>query len=328
MAPTSPRRASPRFPAPPPAEDPVALSRLAVETALRHGFAAAGILAAEAPRSWPLYRAWLDAGRHGEMAWLERDADARRSFSSILPFTKSVLAVARAVPPGGPGNVARYARGEDYHAVVRRALHAVARELRPRFPKGSHFRACVDTAPLLEREIAVRAGLGFLGKSGLLIVPGVGSHVVLGELLVDVALAPTAPGVDASLDRCGACTACLDDCPTDAFVGPRLLDARRCLSYLTIEKRSPFTPEEEAALGGRLFGCDVCQDVCPWNGPLARPAPFEGEGAGAASLDAEEVAALDEPAFLERFATSAIFRATRDGLVRNAEATLRARVSA
>ncbi len=285
----------------------------------RHGFVASGVLRADAPRSWRIHRSWLDAGHHGEMAWLERDSQARRRFDSILPYCASILSVARAVPPGGPGNVARYARGPDYHHAVRQALHDVAEELRPLAPEGTHFRVCVDTAPLLEREVAARCGVGFIGKNGMLIVPGAGSHVVLGELLTDVEMTPTAPLIDPALDRCGACTACLVACPTQAFLGPRLLDARKCLSYLTIEKRSPFTAAEETALGGRLFGCDDCQDVCPWNAAL--PA---GDGpAPPASLDPESIATMTEEIFQRLFARSAIWRATRDGLVRNAWAALR-----
>jgi epoxyqueuosine reductase len=214
--------------------------------------------------------------------------------------------------------VAQYAWGEDYHRVVRRHLKAVVEDLRALAPRGSHFRVCVDTAPLLEREIAARAGLGFLGKNGLLIVPGLGSHVVLGEVLTDVVLAPTASPRDPGADRCGACTACLDACPTSAFVAPRVLDARRCISYLTIEKRTPFTEAEEASLSGRLFGCDACQDVCPFN--VARGAgPLEG----AASLDPEEILALSAEAFRARFFGSAIWRATHEGLARNAAAAVR-----
>jgi epoxyqueuosine reductase len=308
----------PRRPPPPLPDDPAGLSRAAVDSARAHGFAAAGVLAASSPISFDRYRDWLDRGLHGEMAYLERDAAARRRFDAVLPFTRAVLAVARAIPGGGPGNVAQYARGEDYHRVVRRHLKAAIEDLRPLAPKGARFRVCVDTAPLLEREIAVRAGLGFLGKNGLLIVPGLGSHVVLGEVLTDVELAPTAAPADPGANRCGTCTACLDACPTSAFLAPRVLDARKCISYLTIEKRTPFTPADEAAASGRLFGCDDCQDVCPFN--AARGArPF----GPAASLDPEEILTLDATGFRARFFDSAIWRATPEGLARNAAAALR-----
>lgn len=310
----------PRRPPPPEPADPAALSRAAVEAALARGFVAAGILAASRPLTWDRFRDWLREGRHAEMAYLERDAAARMRFDSILPFAKSVVAVARPVPDTGRGNVAAYARGEDYHRVVRRHLKGVVEELVPLAPKGAHFRVCVDTAPLLEREVAVRAGLGFIGKNGMLIIPGVGSHVVLGEVLTDVTLAPTAAPLARDSDRCGSCTACLEACPTRAFVAPRVLDSAKCLSYLTIEKRGAFTPCEEAALGGRLFGCDDCQAVCPFNAALGLEAPARGP---AASLDPEEILALDEEGFRRRFFRSAIWRATFSGLARNARAAVR-----
>jgi epoxyqueuosine reductase len=291
-----------------------------VASARARGFVAAGILAASRPLSWDRFRDWLREGRHAEMVFLERDAAARMRFDSILPFTKSVIAVARTVPGTGRGNVAAYARGEDYHRVVRRHLKGVVDDLKPLAPKGSHFRVCVDTAPLLEREIAVRAGLGFVGKNGMLIVPGVGSHVVLGEILTDVTLAPSVSSFAEGADRCGSCTACLDACPTRAFVAPRVLDSAKCLSYLTIEKRGPFTEAEEGALGGRLFGCDDCQDVCPFNAALDPEGAARGP---AASLDPEEILALDEEGFRRRFFHSAIWRATWSGLARNARAAVR-----
>ncbi len=153
----------------------------------------------------------------------------------------------------------------------------------------------------------------------MLIVPGVGSHVVLGEVLTDLALAPTATTVDGTWEKCGGCRACLDGCPTSAILAPRVVDARRCLSYLTIEKRSPFTPEEESWLEGRLFGCDDCQDVCPYN---SGPRWSETVEEPPASLDPVEIASLDDSAFEARFARSAVRRATPEGLRRNARAAL------
>jgi epoxyqueuosine reductase len=235
--------------------------------------------------------------------------------------------VAFPVPAGPEGNVARYARGDDYHRVVRSLLKEVGADLRVSSPPGTHVRVCVDTAPLLEREIALRAGLGFIGKNGLLIVPGVGSHVVLGELLTDVPLgSPGAEPVvspELGFDECGDCRACLDSCPTGAFLAPPTLDARKCLSYLTIEKRGPLDAWEEESLDGRLFGCDVCQDVCPWNAAASRP---DRGGSGAAFppawLDPADVAGLDAPGFRKTFFRTALWRATASGLSRNARAAL------
>ncbi len=313
------RRSGPRFPPAPPPDDPFGLSRLAVRAARERGFVAAGVVSGVEAKGWTAFREFLDRGLHGGMAWLERDADARRRLDSILPFARAALCVAREVPPGGTGNVARYARGEDYHDAVRRELKAVVAVLRRAAPPGAHFRVCVDTAPLLEREWAVRAGLGFVGKNGMLIVPGVGSHVVLGEVLTDLALAPTATSVDATWGRCGGCAACLEQCPTGAILEPRVVDARRCLSYLTIEKRGPFTAGEEAWLEGRLFGCDDCQDACPYN---AGPRWSDAVAEPAASLDPAAAVALDDAAFEERFGRSALRRATPEGLRRNARAAL------
>jgi len=161
--PPAPARA-PRFPPPPLPEDPAALSRAAVEFARAEGFAAAGVVAASTPVSFEAFAAWIAGGHHGEMVWLERDFEPRRRWDSVLPFVRALIAVAREVPGRGEGNVARYARGEDYHRVVRRHLKRVVERLRPLAPKGSHFRTCVDTAPLLERDAAVRAGLGSIGR--------------------------------------------------------------------------------------------------------------------------------------------------------------------
>jgi epoxyqueuosine reductase len=316
------RKKPPRFPPPGPPDDPAALGKKAISLALASGFCAAGVLTARAPLTWDRFWAWVRAGFAGEMEWLVRDASARQDFAHILPHTRSVLSVARLVLEGEPGNVARYARGEDYHVTVRKGLHRVAAELKKSCPSGTHFRVCVDTAPLLEREVAARAGLGFIGKNGLLIIPGTGSHVVLGELLTDVDLGPSSSPAEQdhpkpSFSECGSCTACLDSCPTSAFVAPALLDARLCISYLTIEKREGFSPEEASAIGDHLFGCDECQDVCPWNSPLSRHLTRR---TAEASLDVEKVLDLTREEFERRFSESAISRAGWSGLLRNARA--------
>ena len=314
------RRTGPRFPPALTPDDPVGLSRRAVRAALEQGFAAAGVVAGSRAEGWAGFRAFLDAGRHGEMAFLERDAEARREPRVDPPLRegRALRGPRGAAGRGGERRALRPRRG----LPRRRPARAEGRRqqvMRDAAPPGAHFRVCVDTAPVLEREWAARAGLGFVGKNGMLIVPGVGSHVVLGELLTDLALAPTAAAVDATWERCGGCSACLDSCPTSAILAPRVVDARRCLSYLTIEKRAPFTPDEESWLEGRLFGCDDCQDVCPWN---AGTRWNETVPEPPASLDPAGLASLDDARFEERFARSAVRRATPDGLRRNARAAL------
>ena len=257
---------------------PSDFSRAAVRAALDQGFVAAGVAAGPLSEGWTGFRAFLDGGLHGEMEFLERDSEARRSLDSILPYAKAALCVAREVPPGGAGNVARYARGEDYHDAVRRELKAVVASLRRMAPQGAHFRVCVDTAPVLEREWAVRAGLGFVGKNGMLIVPGVGSHVVLGEVLTDLALAPTATTWDGTWEKCGGCRACLDGCPTSAILAPRVVDARRCLSYLTIEK----TQRLHAGRGIVAGGPDLRLRRLPGRLPVQLRASLPRERGGAA----------------------------------------------
>jgi epoxyqueuosine reductase len=218
-----------------------------------------------------------------------------------------------------PARVARYAQGPDYHHVLRERLKQLGDWLRNERP-GSWGRAVVDTAPLLERDFARRAGLGWFGKNTMLIHPRRGSWFVLGGLLCDVELAPTGAF---EANHCGTCTACLDACPTGAFVAPHVLDARRCTSYLTIELRRDVPEEQRPAVGDWLFGCDICQEICPWN----RKAP-PGEAALAprgdlAALDARELLGLSESEFMERFQGTALYpRPGRAVVLRNAALVL------
>lgn len=242
---------------------------------------------------------WLEAGRHGEMGYLarpdavERRRDPRRS----LDGARSVIVVTHHYGSGGAqselpdvGLIARYARGRDYHRVVKgrlrellRAIEAEARRLG--VADGVEGRGHVDTGPLLERELAQRAGIGWFGRNTMLIDPQRGSYFVLGALLIDLALPPDAPF---EADRCGSCHACLDACPTGALLGrdetgAPVIDATRCISYLTIELRGPIPEELRPAIGNRVFGCDICQEVCPWNGrfPAEQPeADYAARGPG------------------------------------------------
>jgi epoxyqueuosine reductase len=215
--------------------------------------------------------------------------------------------------------VARYARGEDYHDVLRRRLGELLNWLREQSP-GCRGRAVVDTAPLLERDFARRAGLGWFGKNTMLLNKRLGSFFFLGALLTDVPLRPDPPHESA---HCGTCTACLDACPTGAFTGPGWLDSRRCISYLTIELRGSVPEDLRPGLGNWVFGCDVCQEVCPWNrkAPVGAEPQLSGRP-DLVQLDPVELLGLSEEAFRHRFRGTALMRARRRGLLRNAALVL------
>ncbi len=263
-----------------PVVDPVAARDLALTLARGHGFHRVAIVPVIASARHALYQAWLAAGHHGEMAYLAspEHVAAKADPRALVAGARTLLVTALAYGgEPGPipadrlrGTIARYARGTDYHLVVRDRLRALADDLARALGRPLVARPCVDAAPLAERELAFQGGLGFVAKNTMIIAPGLGSYVVLGELLLDVELAPTAAAPERT--RCGTCSACLDACPTGAFVDPFVLDARRCISYLTIEHDGPIPVELRAAIGDRIFGCDVCQEVCPWNAG-ERPAP-------------------------------------------------------
>jgi epoxyqueuosine reductase len=226
------------------------------------GFHRVGIVPVEPARRHDVYAAWLAAGHAGEMAYLASSSDERRDVRALMPEARTVVVVALAYA-GADGAVARYARGPDYHLVMKDRLHALAERIAARAGRPVAARPCVDTAPVLERDLAERAGVGFVAKNTMLIAPGLGSYVLLGELLLDVDAAPTAD--EPARKRCGACRLCLDACPTGAFVDAYVLDARRCISYLTIEITGAIPRALRPAVGTRIFGCDVCQEVCPFN---------------------------------------------------------------
>ncbi len=304
-----------------------ALTRTLKERALELGFARAGVADAEVlePEGERL-RAYVAAGRHGEMGYMEDTAEVRvdPAHAKMLPGARSVLALvapyARPSAPVGPspGRIARYAHGRDYHTVLNRRVRKLEKLLRG---LGHEARASVDTRPVYERAWAQRAGVGFIGKNCCLIVPGLGSHVFLACVVTTAALVPDAP----MKERCGSCTLCLEGCPTGAFVGPRELDARRCISYLTIEKRGPIPEELRAPIGEWIYGCDVCQDVCPYNrtapADASTTAPFAHDARWDA-LRAEDLLAMDEEAFWKVAEGSAVKRAGVDGMARNAAIVL------
>jgi len=250
---------------------PEEIARRVVDAARRLGFHRVGIAPVEPAPGHDRFRAWLDAGYAGEMAYLADPAAVaqRRDVRSLLPEARSVVVVAlsyggAAAPvAAGRGVIARYARGRDYHMVMKEKLRALADDLAAGLGRPVLSRPCVDTAPVLERDLGERARLGFIGKNTLLIAPGLGSTILLGELLLDVVAAPTAEA--SPRRRCGTCRACLDVCPTGAFVDAHVLDARRCISYLTIEHLGTIPRDLRPKMGAMIFGCDICQDVCPFN---------------------------------------------------------------
>ena len=289
--------------------------------ALAAGFDLVGIATLGAPETTKHFDDWLAAGHHGEMSYLERGAELRRDARRPVAGMVSALVVALnygGTQPAGP--VARYARFTDYHRVMWDKLDALLEWVSAELP-GVKGRSFVDSGPVLERDLAQRAGLGWFGKNTLLINPQLGSFFFLGALFLDVALTPDDPFIT---DHCGTCTRCLDACPTQAFVAPHVLDARRCISYLTIEVRGAHTPEQAAMVGDHLFGCDVCQEVCPWNAKFSRAAT-EAAFAPRAELvepDIAGFAAMGDAEFRTRFGDSPLARAKPAGLKRNAAAVL------
>ncbi|MGH7222663.1 MAG: tRNA epoxyqueuosine(34) reductase QueG [Gemmataceae bacterium] len=307
------------------------------------GFELVGIAPAAESDGFDRLRDWLARGFAGTMEYMRRHGDARRHPSSILPEVRSVVMVAMNYRPrrraGGvsplilhpgenqganaprspTGRISRYARGTDYHDVLRDRLNRLLDWLRQERPD-CLGRGVVDTAPLLERDFARRAGLGWFGKNTMLLNKRLGSYFFIGGLLTNLELVCDAPHTAA---HCGTCTACLDACPTNAFVAPGLLDARRCISYLTIEHRGDVPEDLRSGLGDWLFGCDVCQEVCPWN----RKAPPGTEPALQGRPDLEkvdliELLGLSEEAFRRRFRGTALMRTKRRGLLRNAALVL------
>ena len=288
--------------------------------ARRAGFHACGVARAVALDPRPL-DALLAMGGEADMIWLRTQREERLDPARLLPGVRSVVAVALAhhagdAPgaPEGAGEIARYARGRDYHAVMKRRLRALAAELSAADPDARTLPTC-DVAPVMEKVWAERAGIGWIGKNGCLITPEHGSWVVLGTILLDRALEPDAPHPD----RCGSCAACLPACPTGAIPAPGVVDARRCVSYWTIERRGEIPPTMAGRLGRWVFGCDDCQTVCPWNAaarvgsdPELLPRP------GREALPIDDLLALTEDEYRQRFYGTSLARARYDGLLRNA----------
>lgn len=306
--------------------------------ALALGFDAVAIASVAPLAAQTRYETWLELGRHGDMAWLatnehrERRADPER----LLAGVRSIVCVALHHVPGRDaardarlGRIARYSAGEDYHRVMRDKLGSLERWIATSLLPGATALAYADTGALLERAWAERAGLGWTGKHAGLISRERGSWFLLGEILVDRALAPDlAPGDEALAGQhCGTCTRCIELCPTRAIIAPFEVDARRCISYLTIEHRGSIPLAMRPLMGDWVFGCDVCQDVCPWNrfAPPARESRLHARELQ--GWDLVRFLALDERAFEALFATSPIRRTGRAGFLRNVCVALGNRVA-
>ena len=296
-------------------------------SALALGFTSVGFASASAAPHAERLHAWLAAGRHGTMRWMARDPDRRADPRLVLRGARTVISVSlsyyRGECPaegnGAPrGRIARYAWGRDYHKRIRRRLRLLARAIRERCP-GATWLAYVDTGPVLDRAWAERAGLGWIGKNTNVIAPVRGSYSFLGEILTDLALEPDAP----ARNHCGTCARCIAACPTGAIVGPYQLDARRCISYLTIEHRGAIPVELRPAIGSRIFGCDDCQEVCPWN-RFAVPTqdPEFADRPEQKTPELIPLLTLDEEAFRTRYQGTAILRAKRAGFARNVAVAL------
>ncbi len=306
-----------------------------VSLCLDVGFALAGVCPAEQSEHEAELRQWLAQGKHGSMDYLARNTELRLDPAKMQPGARSIIMVAdqygvrETAPPSEPdsspenaqptGKIARYAQGNDYHVVMKRRLHQLCDSLREQAPD-HEFRAFVDTAPVLEREHAARAGLGWIGKHTLLIHPERGSWLLLGGILTTLPIeAPTEQ--HAVTDHCGSCTRCIDECPTGAIT-PYSVDARKCISYLTIERRLPIDESFDEQIGEWIFGCDICQEVCPHNSPRP-PGADLGEMNEAylptkTGFDLLNVLGWSEDDRRSEFKSSSLKRATLDMMKRNA----------
>jgi epoxyqueuosine reductase len=302
------------------------------QRALELGFDACRFASAEPPASFPQFERWLRDGCHGAMAYLERGAAKRADPSRILPDVRTVIVLAAAHTPApgdsridstreGPegagttlGLVARYARHNDYHEVLAGPLKALSLVVNSAGGPGTRSLAYTDTGPILERDLAQRAGIGFIGKHTGLIRPDAGNWFLLAEILTTLEIEPDDP----QRNRCGTCVRCIQACPTGAITGPFRLDARRCISYLTIEWRGSIPVDLRPAIGSRIFGCDDCLAVCPWN-RFAREGALM-KAAHRPELDGPdllELLDLSEALFRERYRRTPLWRARRSGLLRN-----------
>ncbi len=299
-----------------------ALEPLVKAHAYALGFDLVGIARLGPAETAHAFDEWLDRGYAGEMRYMARTAAKRRDTTLAFPAAKSAIVVA--MDYGGaepPGPVARYARGDDYHDVLLDRLQSLHRRVEEAVGRPIAGKPYVDTGPILERDLARQAGLGWFGKNTMLINPKRGSFFFLAELLLDLELEPDAPF---AADHCGTCRRCIDACPTGAIVEERVLDSNRCISYLTIEIKGDIPTEWRPAIGESVYGCDICQDVCPWNVRFARElsepafAARQTIAGKDARTFAREILAMDDEAFRDAFRGSPMKRAKLHGLKRNA----------
>lgn len=291
------------------------------------GFSRVGVCPATKVQGYPRFEQWLELGYDGEMGYLRARRDKYEHPSAVLPGVRSLVMLTMNYrtadsPPlaAGEGRVARYAWGtQDYHDLIHDRLHQLVAHVRS-IDSSLRVRGVVDTAPLLERDLGQLAGLGWAGKNTLLIHPQAGSYFFLAALLVDQELDFDPPFVS---DHCGTCRACLDACPTQAFPQPYVMDARKCISYLTIELRGPIPEAQREGIGDWLFGCDICQEVCPWNSkaPLATLEEFQPRD-DLAGVDLRALFTLTDDDFRSRFCTTPLWRSKRQGILRNAAIVL------
>jgi epoxyqueuosine reductase len=291
------------------------------------GFDLAGITSARPSAYRDYFRQWLDDGKAGTMDWLRRRFDERVDPAVYFPGVKSVVCVAvnyyvtlepaKGNASGATGRVARYALGNDYHDWIKQRLHSLADWMRQ--ATGCRTRCGVDTAPIMEKELAARAGIGWLGKNSCVIHERQGSWLFLGEVLTDLELPPDEPAVD----RCGTCRRCIDACPTAAITAPYQLDATRCISYLTIEHDGAIDPALQARMGDWLFGCDICQDVCPFNGrPTSATDADVQPRLPDGRVNLADLLAWDANRYRREFHNSAVRRVSLPVLQRNAATAL------
>jgi len=308
--------------------DPPSLSILIKEEAQRLGFALVGISPVKPPPHERSFAQWLEKGLGGELGYLTRTEELRRDPGKLVPWAASIISVgmnyytAPARPPedgGTRGWISRYAWGDDYHDVVQKRLESLLDEIREFYPAPVEGRAFVDSGPVLERDLAGVAGVGWIGKNTHLISPRRGSWFFLGELFLNIELVYDRP----IRDRCGKCDLCLKACPTGAFVGPYVLDARRCISYLTIELKGVIPYHLRPLMGNHVFGCDICQEVCPYNVRATETSEagfYPRQGLYAPEL--MPLLSLTEEQFRSRFRGSPILRAKRRGFLRNVAVAL------